>query len=860
MAPDKWRQVEELFHKAADLPPARRAGFLDGACGDDDLRREVEALLAADSPDTAALHAAVEHAADLLPAGKEATELRGEHFGRYTITGLIGSGGMGAVYRAIREDDFRMQVAVKLLRRGTDTESALARFRTERQILADLQHPNIARLLDGGATESGLPYLVMEYVDGVPLLEYTGSLPLRRRLELFRSVCGAVHYAHRRHIVHRDIKPANILVTADGVPKLLDFGIAKLLDPAALDTTMALTGVGVRLMTPEYASPEQVRGEPVTAATDVYSLGAVLYELLTGKQAQTIQTYSPAMIEQEICTREPVKPSAVMPELDHDLDNIVLKALRKEPERRYPSAEELSADVGRFLEDLPVQARPESRLYRARKFLRRNRAAATTAVLSATVVLALVTGVGQFAARNDDERSIAVLPLENLSGNREQEYFADGITDALISHLAQIQGVRVISRTSSMTFKGSSRKLPEVARTLRVRTIAEGSVLRSGNRVRLAIRLVDAPQDRPVWSGSYEGELSEVLALQERVAAAIAGEIGVTLKTPGTTGVVRHRRVDVGAYDAYLRGRQEYFGGFTEEANRKAVAWFQKALALDPTYAPAYAGLADCQYMLSNIYYPPTEVMPKARAAVEKALELDETLAEAHATLALINSLYEFRRDEAENGFRRALELKPGDPLIHLWYGLHLAGTRRLDAAITEVEQARKLDPVSPATNAYIGMPLLLARRYDEVIRRMQSLAEEHPEYHHPHAWLGLAYEQKGEWEKAIAAMARAYQADKQPEALAQLGHMYAAAGRTAAARTVLDELMKMSGKRYVAAYNIALMHAGLGERDEAFRWLDKAREDRSEWFAFVGVDPRLDAFRSDPRFAGVLRNAGLAP
>jgi serine/threonine-protein kinase len=336
----RWEQIAELFHQAVDLPPGGRSAFLDGACkGDKELRRCVEVLLAADTPDTSGLHAAVEYAADLLVAGGEQTgELAGTRLGGYTITGLIGKGGMGVVYRAIGDNALGAQVAIKLPRWGADSGAASTRFHTEWQILASLQHPNIACLLDRGATAGGLPYLVMEYVDGAPLLEYAVSLPVRRRLELFRSVCAAVHHAHQRQIVHRDIKPSNILVTADGTPKLLDFGIAKILDPTQ-GTSVALTGAGARLMTPEYASPEQIQGEPLTAATDIYSLGAVLYELLTDERAHRIEGRSTAAIEQEICTRERTRPSAVIPELHPSLD------VRKEPERRYRSAEELSADI-----------------------------------------------------------------------------------------------------------------------------------------------------------------------------------------------------------------------------------------------------------------------------------------------------------------------------------------------------------------------------------------------------------------------------------------------------------------------------------------------------------------------------------
>jgi tetratricopeptide (TPR) repeat protein len=350
-----------------------------------------------------------------------------------------------------------------------------------------------------------------------------------------------------------------------------------------------------------------------------------------------------------------------------------------------------------------------------------------------------------------------------------------------------------------------------------------------------------------------------VLALQEQVAGAIAGEIGVALSVRGQSHVSRSRRVDLGAYDAYLKGRHQYFADFTQESIQKAIDYYQQALVLDGAYAPAYAGLAECYYMLSNLYYPPTEVMPKAKAAAMKAIELDDTEGEAHATLALVQSLYEFDRVAAEKGFRRALELKPSNAEAHLWYGIHLAGIGRFDESVSELEMAHKLDPVSVAMNAYVGGPLFFARRYDQLIQRLQPIADMNPGYHQTHAFLGLAYEQKGDWAKAIAELELAYKLDSEPEALAQLGHAYAVAGRTADARKVLKQLTQQARRQYISAYNFAVLYAGLGERDEAFRWLQKVKEDRSEWFAAVNVDPRLDALHSDPRFAGVLRSVGLA-
>jgi serine/threonine-protein kinase len=342
------------------------------------------------------------------------------------------------------------------------------------------------------------------------------------------------------------------------------------------------------------------------------------------------------------------------------------------------------------------------------------------------------------------------------------------------------------------------------------------------------------------------------------VTAAIAHEIGITLNARDQERVFRRQRVDVGAYDAYLKGRHQYFTGFTEDSTNRAIAYFQQALAIDPNYAPAYAGLADCYFGMSNIYKAPTEVMPKAQWAARKALDLDDALGDAYASLALVQSVFGFNREAAERGFRRALELQPSNAEAHLWYSQHLAGLGRFDEAVSQLGQAEKLDPASPAVSAYAGLILFLARRNDEIIERLRPISDLHPDYHHPYAWLGLAYEQRRQWPQAIAAMGKAYALDGEPEALAQLGHIYACAGKKADALKVLGKLRQLSRRRYVSAYNFAVLYAGLGQTDDAFEWLQKVEQDRSEWFAAVNVDPRLDVLHSDPRFAAVLRSVGL--
>jgi serine/threonine protein kinase/tetratricopeptide (TPR) repeat protein len=842
----RWNRIEDLFHQATVLAAADRHEFIDRACGDDEeLRCELESLLAADTSEPRLIRAAVAHAVEFLPAAsEEGSELIGKRIGCYSITGLIGKGGMGAVYRALREDDFLMQVAIKVLKRGTDTEAAVNRFCVERQILAGLQHPNIARLLDGGTTDTGLPYFVMEHVDGKPLLEYVAPLSLPQRLELFRAVCSAVLYAHQKLVVHRDIKPANILVTPEGIPKLLDFGIAKLMNPAPDCAATTGTTAGVRLMTPDYASPEQLRGQKVTTATDVYSLGVVLYELLTGER------FHP---------NNPQKPSTGTRNLDPDLNNIVHMALCDEPEKRYASVDRLSDDLGRFLQDLPVHASKEGLPYRGRKFRKRHRLITITAALIAVVVVALVVGLHQSDKFSGDAnvRSIAVLPLENLSSDREQEYFADGLTDALISDLSRTRALRVISRTSAMSYKGVHRPIPEIARGLGVQTIVEGSVLRSGNRLRISVRLVDAPQDRPVWSGVYEGEPRDLLVLQERLVEAIAGEIHVALTAPDQARVDRNQRVNLDAYDAYLKGRYALFRASVADVQR-SIQLFENALEMDPRYAPAYAGLADSYLSLSGMYLWPDEAMKKAKAAATRALEIDPDLAEAHVSMGVVRGWYEFDWDKSEREFKRAIELNPNDASARLWYGSGLASTGRSHDGISQVQIAHELDPLSAFVETGLGQLYFLSGQYQSAIRQLRGIVESDPGFVHGHMFLGVAYLYTKQYREAVHELENAMQLDpREPQSIAYLAYAHAKLHERQAAAQYLQQLKELNQTRYVSGYLFAVVSLGM-ETNIAVDWLQKAYEQRDDMLAWLKVDAIFDPLRADTRFKVLLRQIGF--
>jgi serine/threonine protein kinase/tetratricopeptide (TPR) repeat protein len=858
----RWDRIEAIFHEASELAPANRAAFLERACGEDsELLREVNSLLAADLPGDNLLHSAIARAVERVPLDPDGdADLIGKRFGPYVITRLIGKGGMGAVYHAVRDDDFHMEAAIKLLKRGSNTDATLKRFRTERQILANLQHPNIARLIDGGATEDGLPFLVMEYVDGTPLIDYAAALSIRKRLELFQSVCSAVEYAHQKKIVHRDIKPANVLVTAEGLPKLLDFGIAKLLDPVA---EQIATTVGLRLMTPDYASPEQVLGEPITAATDVYSLGALLYELLTGRRAHQVTSGAPEAIYREICTRPATRPSAVDPRIDADLDNVVMTALRKEPERRYTSVQQFSDDLDRYLKSLPVQARGDGITYRLLTMLRRYRMAVAAGATGAVVILAAVGLLGRFtkpSARTAATRFVAVLPL---GADPDHSLLADGMTDALISDLARIQSLHIISHDSVMRFKNSVKAPADIARELKSDALVQGSVSSSGDRVRVSLRVNMRGAEPPLWSRTYDRGMQEVVALQREAAKDIATAMKVPINAQEQDRLSAGHFVDTRAYDAYLKGRYHWYK-YTRDGYEKSVHYFKEAIEYDPTYAPAWAGLADAYYQMSNKFLPANEAMPRAKAAALQAIALDRALPEAHATLAQIHSQYEWDWAAAEASYTEALQLQPNYAQTHVYYGMYLAEQGRVPQAIAQLTEAVRLDPLPFSTATMLAWLNHLAHHPDKAIEQCRNILSFDPDAVVTRYTLGLAYEQKQMFEPAIAEFEKARSLDPDgcegSGCLALLGHAYAISGRTDQARHALRDLEELSRKQRVDPFFFGIIHAGLGDARSTFEWFEQALHERSEELLLLKVDPRLDGLRADGRFVSLVRRLGLPP
>jgi len=772
----------------------------------------------------------------------------GRTLGHYHIVEEIGKGGMGVVYRA-RDERLDRDVAVKVLPAGTlADEAARQRFRKEALALSKLNHPNIQTVHDFD-TQDGLDFLVTEYVPGVTLNDRLAGkeLPEKEVLRLGQQLAEGLAAAHEQGIVHRDLKPSNLRVTPDGRLKILDFGVAKLLGPVSATAT---TETGTRTMagTPLYMAPEQRRGEPVDARSDLYAAGLVLWEMATGKP--------------------PVAGRGLSGTTSPDLQRIVEKCLEEDPDLRYQSARDLLADFRRLAQAPPLPSPQPAPRFPAgapawgtvKKLLRSAQRPLPLGLGVSLVVVALlfafnVGGLRErlFGTPSPQIDSLAVLPLKNLMGDPEQDYFVEGMHEALTAELSKISALKVISRTSTVRYKDTDKPMPQIARELGVTGLIEGSVLREGDQVRITVQLIHGPSDRHLWAESYQRELRGILTLQSDVARAIAGEIRVAVTPAEATRLTTTRTVNPEAYQLYLQGR--YFWNYrTQEGFEKAIKYFQQAIEKDPTEARAYAGLADCYNVMSNYLPVPTrETFPQAKAAALKALSLDDTLAEAHTSLAFVYEVYDWDWAAAEREYQRALELNPSYETARRWYAGFLVMLGRTEEGIAETQRALELDPVNMHGGA--AWHYYHAHRYDKAIEHYRKHFELHPKRVPAHFFLAQAYVQVGRYEEAVAEFQEALRVDpNQLRALAGLAHAYASSGRREEAIKILGQLEEQSKRDYLPTYHIAAAYVALGDRDRAFEWLERAYRERSFFLAHVKVEPAFDSLHSDPRFQDLVR------
>ncbi len=803
--------------------------------------------------------------------GAEAAPIPGEplrpghRLGHYRVVEKVGAGGMGEVYRA-RDERLERDVALKILPAGKlDEAEARGRFRTEALALARLSHPNIETLFDFD-TECGIDFLVMGYAAGATLAQRleAGPLPEKEVATLGGQVASALQEAHEKGVVHRDLKPANIVITAKGQPKILDFGLAKLLRGSgelnlsgSLAEPRAITG------TLPYMAPEQLRGEAIDGRTDIYALGVVLYEMATGKLPFTADT-APQLIE-AILRQQPVPPKSLNPRLSPELERITLRCLEKQPQDRYASAREVTVELRRLA--LPLTSVWAHLPLAAPRVRRRTR---FIGVVAGVALTALVTAMWLFNVAGLRDRfvgtgasapitSLAVLPLENLTGDPEQEWFVDGVHEELTTQLAQIGSLnKVISRHSMIRYKQRDKSLREIGRELGVQVVVEGSVRRSGDRVRIAVQLIDALNDRHMFARIYERDLRDAMTLQSQIGRDIAEGLRITLTPQEQARLARSRPVNPEAYEAYLKGR--YFFN-RPETGHKAAEYFQEAIRKDPEYAAAYAGLADAYAWtsLGEMLLPPREWFAKAKAAATKALELDPTLAEAHASLAGVGD-YEWQDlDSALQEYERAIALNPNYANAHAWYGQHLALRGRFQEAEAEIKRAEELDPLSLFIKVQVGWIYLWAGQLDRAMEQWQKVVELDPNFPLAHYNLGMGYDLKARYPEAIAAYRKALALQDYTYNWAMLAHAYAMAGEEAEARKILAKMKERAKREYVPTVLWAMVHLALGEKEQALNWLEKGYDDRDFLMPNIKLEPFWwQPLRDEPRFQALLRRMNL--
>jgi eukaryotic-like serine/threonine-protein kinase len=875
---DKTDKIFTIFQAALELDQDRRNAFLDRQCeGDAEMRREVEALLAYDERAEKFIESpAFEHAPELM-VDDEGSSLTMEAVGPFKIVRRLGSGGMGDVYLA-RDSRLDRNVALKLLDRNLIGDSqSRTRFLREARLASALDHPNICTIHEIGEA-SGVLFIAMQYLEGDTLKQVIGSRPLSldNLFSISMQVGNALAAAHAQGIIHRDIKSSNIIVTPRGQAKVLDFGLAKPLEKE--DGETELTQAGAVMGTPTYMSPEQARGERADHRSDIFSFGVVMYEMATGRTP--FKSKSRAETMNAVINQPHVPAVELNTDVPSELCAVIDRALAKQPDDRYQSVDDMKSDLCRVAQTVglsgysssdplmvpyvPVQ-RSGQTARMANLIALRSRWQVAAIGLVALMVAAIIY-VKFFRDSTSlsagDIRSLAVLPLENLSGDPSQEYFADGMTDALIGDLAKIRGLQVISRTSAMHYKGSNKPLREIAGELRVDAVVEGTVQRSGDRIQVRAQLIHAATDRHLWAESYERDLRDALALQSEIAHAVVREIQIKIMPSERARLTTNRPVNRKAFDDYLQGRFLYWNRRTDENLYKAISFFQSAVNEDHNYAPAYVGLADCYIALGTELIgalPPLDARRQSQEAANKALEIDNDLAEAHVALGSVKH-YNWDWAAAEQEYKHAIELNPNYAQAHSGYGSFLVAKGRTDEAIAEANRAQELDPFSLGISSQRGFILENARRYDEAIEQLRRVIAMDPNNYQAHWFLGHTCAASGRFAEAIAASEKAAALSRTPGALGFLGMCYGLSGRKAEANKILNELLELNRSRYVTPPALANVYIGLGDKDQAFFWLEKAYQDRSNYMAYLKVFPADDPLRSDPRLDNLLGRMGLAP
>ncbi|HJW95859.1 MAG TPA: protein kinase [Thermoanaerobaculia bacterium] len=753
----------------------------------------------------------------------------GTRIGPYEIVELLGEGGMGQVYRA-RDPRLGRDIAVKVLTaESRHNDEAVMRFEREARAVASLSHPNILSIHDFGSDE-GIFFVVTELLQGRTLRdEMKTPISWRKAIEISAEIADGLSAAHSKAVVHRDLKPENIFLTADGHVKILDFGLAQTdpilsqQDETSIPTTKWFqTDPGAIIGTLGYMSPEQLRGEAVDVTADIFSLGCVMYEMVTAKRP--FQRNSGAATIAAVL-HDDVPHGDLSAAVPSEVQRVIEGCMEKRASARFQSARDLALTL--------------------------------RAIGSGALTISDVVTRGARAKKSKIIDSIAVLPLQNATGDADADYLSDGITEGIINRLSQIPKLKVMARSTVFRYRNRDADAQAIGRELRVRAVLTGRVQHVRDRLLINVELVDAVDGSHLWGESYNQELADLLELQARMSSEIAEKLRIRLTGAEKKKLSKKTTENSEAYQLYLKGRY-HWNKRTEESLRKGISFFRDAIEVDPSFASAYTGLADSFITLAtNVPLPPKEAMPKAKAAAMRAVEIDDQLAPAWASLAAIRWWYEWDWPGAEDAYKRAIELNPNYANAHEGYSMLLSARSRFDESIVQITKAGDLDPLSLIIAVHAGWPHYFARDYDAATRRFRKALELDEKFIPAHGWLGMSLGQQKRFGEAIDTFHRALDVERTPILLAMIGHAYAIAGERVKAIEALDALREEAKSRYVSPYDLAVIHAGLGNQSEAMRTLRVAFDDRSAWMVFIRVDPRLDPLRELPEFRELVARVG---
>jgi serine/threonine protein kinase/tetratricopeptide (TPR) repeat protein len=850
MTPERYNQIVEVFLEASQRNVDTRGKFIAAVChGDDELRREVEAMLASDEQSQQFLDKFPNDVATELLAGR-GVSIVGQQLGEYKVIELLGKGGMGEVFLA-QDTRLGRRAALKILPEEYTVDSMwLRRFEREARAIAALNHPNIITIYGVGQAGS-INFLATEFVEGETLRAMMNAGPVQSAIvvEIAIQAASALGAAHTAGIIHRDIKPENMILRPDGLLKILDFGIAMRTEQPAASSQITprekfKSLPGLIVGTPRYMSPEQAKGLAVDARTDVFSLGCVLYELLTGHPAMPADM--PTGVLAAILSKRPTPLESNCPAA---LARAIVRAIEKDPDKRYHTAQEMLSDLRTAKRELESSySRPAS--------TRRHFVTASVVALAALILVASVA-VLHLRAPGESIKSIAVLPFVN-EGGADLEFLADGLTDSLIGDLSQVPNLKVISRDSVFRYKGRQVDAALSGAMLKAQMVLLGRVSQRGDRLSVRLELVDVRDNHRVWGEQYNRVWADLLQMQMEISREVLSKLRLTLSGRTERQLVQRQKVSPEGYQLYLKGNFFLFQQGAESDLNSAIMYFHGALNKDPNYALAYVGLANSYVVLAD-YVSPKEAMPKAREYALKALEMGGAPAEAHVVLGLVKLLYDWDWLGAEREFKNDSVLNPNAVDTFSCY-LHYADILgRTNESVATLTRLLVRDPMSPWDNEELACVSYYARRYDKAIAQYRRTISINPAFPPAYVNAGRAYVQKQMYPEALAELEKGRRID--PNFLliiAELGYTWAVSGNKVAARNILEDLNRQAAHRYVDAYGIAVIYLGLAEPEKTFAYLEKAYAERSTSIPWLKVEPRFDPVRSDPRYLDLLRRVGL--